>query len=116
MDEAGRGVWMGAPESPASLWFRDACALRPVLLRNHISNERKTPGMEKVRQLAEALASDLQVHEHEEGVLQVNVVADAILQALEKSARSKAVLRKLLEELQLRAGHRRAEIEKGIRP
>ena len=80
------------------------------------SQTKGRPPAWKVRQLAEALASDLQVHEHEEGVLQVNVVADAILQALEKSARSKAVLRKLLEELQLRAGHRRAEIEKGIRP
>ena len=30
-------------------------------------------------QLAEVLATDLQMHEHEEGVLQVNVVADAII-------------------------------------
>ena len=47
--------------------------------------------------------------------LQVHVVADAIVQALERSARSKAVFRGLLGSLQVRAGHRLAEIEKELR-
>ena len=89
--------------------------LFPAPPGSHISKEEGDPvAQDRVRQLAEDLVTTSRCTRTKKAACKVHVVADAIVQALERSARSKEGLRGLLGSLQVRAGHRLAEIEKEL--